>query len=175
VRVLDVTRRRVDQDEWRILVLIPQWKFLTVESRKRLLRRKADVVEEAVVRQKVERKVIAYARVKRQLMFYTATGDYDPMPERIVLEVLAPDSRDQQDLDRQVRLDGKQLVVVRWKNKARLLFASDVARVDRGEYQRYWSEHGTTEESGSGVQEGAHGGGGGGSGGANGSSSGGFD
>jgi hypothetical protein len=91
------------------------------------------------------RVVVGYARTKVPQTFFRAAGigvqgDFVEMPAHIVLEVLETNAMDRADQKRQAELDGRQLVVVRWRNQARLLFNSSLDRVDREAFLAYERE-----------------------------------
>lgn len=133
------------------LVIIPQWPHLSVAERAWLLKHpltaRPERQAQAEQRAKVERKVIGYARVKQEKRFGGGVNrEYEVVQAGTILEVLAPDSRDETDQKFQERIDPKKRwVVLRWQKRAVLLFAHDIERVERVEFERYWKEH--TDES----------------------------
>lgn len=115
----------------RVLVLVPQWAALSDAERSRYLRRiaKGGSAESAPI-EREERVVIGRARVRTRQRFKGGLGqEVEWLEAGSVLEVLRPDRRDQADIDRQVRMDKRQLVALRWQNRVVLLYASDVERI----------------------------------------------
>ena len=121
-----------------MLVLVPQWNQWSGDAQERYLKGRwhPQLEQETESRKKVERVVIGYARVKTDKLFSRADREYEALRAGTVLEVLEPDPRDRLDLERQLRMDHRQLVVLRWKNRAILLFGSDVDRVERSDWAK---------------------------------------
>jgi hypothetical protein len=116
-------------------------------------KRVASVAEPAqpLPREHVERKVIAYARMKESLRFFFGggigkDGHFDCLSAGTVVEVLEPNERDQRDQDQQKRRDvtekrpPRQLVVVRWWGGVSLVWGGEVERATEDEYNRYIKE-----------------------------------
>lgn len=121
-----------------VLVLVPQWNQWSVDEQARYLKQRwhPQFEREQETKKKVERVVIGYARVKEDKMFARPDREYETLRAGTVLEVLQPDQRDQQDVERQARMDHRQLVVLRWKKRAILLFGADVERAERSDWER---------------------------------------
>ena len=135
---------RVRDNAKQVLVLVPQWRFWSADEQARYLKKRwhphleRDLERERESKKKVERVVTGYARVKTDKSFSRADREYEVLSAGTVLEVLKPDQRDEQDLERQARMDHRQLVVLRWKKRAILLFGSDVERAERSDWEREW-------------------------------------
>jgi len=125
-------------DPKRILVLVPQWDQWSGDEQARYLKQcwHPQLERERESKKKVERVVIGYARVKEDKMFARPDREYEVLSAGTVFEVLKPDQRDEQDLERQARMDHRQLVVLRWKKRAILLFGTDVERAERSGWER---------------------------------------
>jgi hypothetical protein len=124
------------KDPRNVLVLVPQWAIWSDDERARYLKTRWHPKEEVVVQRKkiTERVVVGYARVKLDKWFSKPDREYECLRQGTVLEVLEPDMRDQQDMERQVKMDRRQLVVLRWQKRAILLFGSDIERVGRADW-----------------------------------------
>lgn len=127
-----------EQNPKGVLVLVPQWSQWSADEQDRYLKQRwhPELEREQENKKKVERVVVGYARVKENKMFARQDREYEVLSAGTVLEVLKPDQRDEQDLERQARMDHRQLVVLRWKKRAILLFGSDVERAERSDWER---------------------------------------
>lgn len=128
-----------------VLVLVPQWNQWSADEQARYLKERwhPGLEREQESKKKVERVVIGYARVKVDKSFSRPDREYDVLSAGTVLEVLRPDQRDEQDFERQAKMDHRQLVVLRWKRRAILLFGTDIERAERSD----WERHGNPQEN----------------------------
>jgi len=120
----------------KVLILIPQWAWLSEEERAWFASHPldggaaepAEATERAV---RAERRVISRVRTRRMLQFSLPgpAVEYEVMPEGTELDVLKPDARDEHDQKVQAGLDGRQMVVVRWHGRAVLVFGSDIEEI----------------------------------------------
>lgn len=131
--------KAINFDQRGILVVIPQWRTLSDAERAWFLSHPlvAKREREKAAHVKRERVVRAYARVKVDLRFGGGINrEYELLPAGTVLEVLQPDDRDRQDIERQAKLDQKQLVVLRWQGRAILLPGSTIERAEKVDFER---------------------------------------
>ena len=132
----------------RTLVLIPQWPHLTSVERAWFMAHPLENPGTSTMRQpekkreRRERQVIAYARVKQEKLF-GGVEDREVMPAGIVLEVLQPEGWEVKEQERQDRADGRQLVVLRWRGRVIFLFNVDVERVNEQAFREQPNGTGT--------------------------------
>ena len=81
---------------------------------------------------RAERKIIGHVRAKVDMQFFEGRWSIILQAGEI-LEMVEPSERDRKDFEYQRKRDGKQLAVVRWRGKIRLLFGEHVERVWGGE------------------------------------------
>jgi hypothetical protein len=85
------------------------------------------------------RKCTGHARSKTDQLFFVSggignPGDHITMPAGEILEVLEPNVIEEADQQRAMKVHQHQLVVVRWRGKARLLINKTIERVTQAEF-----------------------------------------
>jgi hypothetical protein len=101
----------------------------------------------------VERRVIGYVKTRIAMPWYQSMGIGQEgltltMEAGTCLEVLDPDARDRQDQEWQVRHDKKQVIVIWWRDKRRLVFNDTVDRIDKADFDKYEKERADAEAIG---------------------------
>jgi hypothetical protein len=86
------------------------------------------------------RKCIGYARSKTDQLFFVSggignPGDHITLPAGEIVEVIAPNTVDEADQRRAQEVHKHQVVVVRWRGKARLIVTKTIERATQAEWQ----------------------------------------